>query len=163
MSKPLVNEALAAKTLKDALATDDSELLRDMVEGETDFFEAVEKVLRQMDDDSILVTGIRSRMTELEERKRRIEKRIDTARASLEAAMIVSECPPIETALGTVSLKKLPPSLNLIDEVRVPSEFWKRAEPKLDKCAVLAALKDGKSVTGASLTNGGMAIQIRMK
>jgi len=163
MSKPLVNEALAAKTLKENLQTDDEELLRDMIEGETGFVECVGKVLRHMEDDGMLVTGIRARMMELEERKRRIEKRIDATRAALEAAMIVAECPPIETPLGTVSLKKLPPSLNLIDELRVPAEFWKRAEPKLDKAAVLRALKDGTPVAGASLSNGGMTIQVRMK
>jgi len=159
----LTKQALAAKTLKEALQTDDDELLRDMIEGETGFVECLTKVLHRIDDDTLLVNGIIGRVGELDERKERLTKRIDRARACIEAAMMVSESPKIETPIGTVSPKRLPPSLNLIDEHKIPAGYWKRGEPQLDRKAIVAALKRKEHVPGASLNNGGMTIQIRTK
>jgi hypothetical protein len=46
----------------------------------------------------------------------------------------------------------------------VPAGFWRRGDPKLDKKALLDALKalpKGEHIPGAELSNGGATIQIR--
>ena len=42
------------------------------------------------------------------------------------------------------------------------ADFWVRQDPKLDKRALLAALRDGP-VAGAALSNGGSTVSIRSK
>jgi Siphovirus Gp157 len=51
----------------------------------------------------------------------------------------------------------------ILDEAILPAKFWKAQDPKLDKKAVLDALKAKEDVPGASLSNGGETISIRVK
>jgi hypothetical protein len=51
------------------------------------------------------------------------------------------------------------------DDFLVPPEFWERQDPKLDKAALLAALKRadamGENIPGACLSEPGTTIQIK--
>ena len=48
-------------------------------------------------------------------------------------------------------------------EALIPAKFWKPQDPKLDRAAVAEALKAGETVPGASLSNGGLSLSIRVK
>lgn len=162
----LHREIRAAAALKDALKAtigEDDETLRDMIEGETQLHEMIERVVLSIDEDGMLVTGLKSRIVELIERQKRIEDRISSKRAMIEQAMVIGEVQKLERPCFTLSLRSTPAKSNIEDESAIPSKFWTPQAPKLDRSAVLAALKDGEIVPGVTLSNGGIAVQIRMK
>ena len=158
-----IGAAIALKhSLKETLG-DDDEAIRDMIEGETDLHEMIERVVMSMDEDGMLVTGLAARIDELSERKRRIENRISSKRAMVEQAMVIGEVETLERPTFTLSLRRVPPKAEVTDESLIPSSYWQPQPPKLDKKALLGALKEGASVPGATLSNGGIALQIRTK
>lgn len=63
----------------------------------------------------------------------------------------------IDCPLFQISIKKNPPAVDVFDPINLPSEYMVVPEPKPpvaapDKKAIAAALKAGKEVTGARLT-----------
>lgn len=154
----------AAEVLKEQIreiAGEDVDLMRDMIEGETPIRDLIALGAEQNIIDAGLVKGITATMEALRQRKERIEQRIELRRVALLAAMQTAEIQKIETPAGTLSRKTVLPTALILEESEVPSQFWKPQDPKLDKKAVLDALKAGQTVPGAMLSNGGETIQIR--
>lgn len=161
-----VREAKAVKALRESLAAvdgDDDELLIDTIEGGTQLFEIFDKLLRRMAETRALIIGAEAVEGELFERRKRFEKRHDSDRALIEQAMMIAELDKVERPAGTLSLARRGPSLQLITEADIPAEFWKVGDPKLDRKALLAALKDGREVSGACLSNAAPSLTVRVK
>jgi hypothetical protein len=161
-----IKEAKAALALRESLASlnEDDALLIDMIEGETGLFEVFDKLLARMTADQALMVGIDAVVSDLEARKARFAKRRETDRALIEQALMIAE---IETAVerpaGTLSLTKRPAKLVISTESDIPADYWKPADPVLDKKALTAALKDGAVVPGATLSNAAPSLTIRTK
>jgi hypothetical protein len=64
-------------------------------------------------------------------------------------------------SIATLTRKPVPPKVQILDEAAIPSQFWKRADPALDKKAIGDALKAKQDVPGATLSNGGETISLR--
>lgn len=157
-------ETKAAEILKLSLqeiAGDDETLIRDTIEGETSLRPLIASACEQIITDGGLVKGIAEVIKALSDRRDRIEKRIGMTRVACLTAMQVAELRTLETPSGTLSRKSIPQSAIIMDEAAVPSGFWKPQDPKLDKKAVLDALKAGEIIPGAQLSNGGETVQIR--
>ena len=75
--------------------------------------------------------------------------------------MSMAELKKLELPQATISRKPTPAKALILDEAAIPARFWKPSDPKLDKKAVLDALKAGEAVPGTSLSNGGETIAIR--
>lgn len=60
----------------------------------------------------------------------------------------------IDTDLVTIMFQNNPPSVKVLDEKAIPSVYWTPQEPKLNKKAVLDAIKDGEQVPGAEMVQG---------
>lgn len=161
-----IKEAKAALALRESLASlnEDDALLIDMIEGETGLFEVFDKLLARMTADQALIVGIDAVVSDLESRKARFAKRRETDRALIEQALMIAE---IETAVerpaGTLSLTKRPAKLVISTESDIPADYWKPADPVLDKKALTAALKDGATIPGAMLSNAAPSLTIRTK
>ena len=179
----LRRQAMAAKHLLGDLQGDGEEiegnLRHDTIEGETNFFETVEIALQRILDYAVVSDGCAAAIERLQKRKERAEKSAERMRGAIDQAFQIAE---LETGhdfgIATVSPKKIPPKLLVIEESEIPSRFFKEPEPpapKLDRKALLDALKerqkalessaDGKDVPpaipGAELSNGGQTVQIR--
>lgn len=163
--RDLAKEAAAAAALKEALKleTDDTEAIRDTIEGETNLHDAIAAVMDDIREDEILVAGIESLAGSLSERKKRLEDRIGWRRAAVERAMAIGELPTLTLPDATLSLKTVPQGLTIVDEAKIPAKFWKAQDPVLDKKTLKDALKAGDVVDGAQLTNGGQTLAIRRK
>lgn len=161
----LSKEVAAANALKEALAleTDDAEAIRDTIEGETNLHEAIAAVMAEIREDEMMATGIGVMIESLETRKKRLSDRIVFRRAAIERAMLIGEISSLTLPDATISLKRVPPKLEITDEARIPAKFWKPQDPKLDKAALKEALEDGEDVSGASLGNGGISLSVRRK
>lgn len=153
-------EAVAAAGLIEALNMDDERFIHDAVEGETGFFEAVQRALDEMAECEIVSAGIKDMQSRLSDRLRRTQARHDRLRGMIDQAFQMAEIKTHKFPTATITTKAVPPKLIVQDEAEVPSSFFEAQPPKLDKSRLLAACKEAP-VAGATLTNGGTTIQIR--
>lgn len=156
----LNKQAVAAECLIRDLGDDDAQLVHDMVEGETSFFEAVEGAIDEIGECEILATGLSDYIKKLQDRKKRIDGRAARVRGMIEQAFAMAEVSGHKFPSATISRKSTPPRPVVIDESQIPTKFFEPQPPKLDKKALHEALKSG-DVAGAAMSNGGETIQIR--
>ncbi len=149
-----------AATLLPILENDD-DLRRDMVEGETSLHDAIRQALARIVEIRALIEGIQATVNVLAGRAERLGGQERNIRDAIFAAMDVGGLRSLETPLGTVSRRAVAPSLVVTNEADIPAQFWTSQAPKLDRRGVLAALKEGATIPGAELSNGGLTLAIR--
>jgi hypothetical protein len=159
----LANEAAAAQALRDSIASlnADADTIRDTIEGETGLHEAISRVMGFIQEDHILIAGIEQMIQTLAARRDRLSDRVDFYRAAIEQAMTIGEIQTMELPDATVTVRRVAPKLEVVDESAIPAVFWTPQDPKLDRKAVTDALKAGNEVPGAMLGNGGITLFIR--
>jgi len=159
----LDRERKAAQALRESMASLrlDEDTVRDTVEGETNLHEAIIAALLEITEFEALRDGVESVITKLAARKESFDNRIALLRSAIEQAMVIGEMESFKSPLATLSIKPTPPKVIVSDEAAIPTEYWKQRDPDLDKRALLAALKDGIEIPGASLSNGGVTLQLR--
>jgi hypothetical protein len=141
----------------------DETTLLDTLEGATDLKEALGEVIRSALDDEAMLSGLKGRLDDLKVRLDRIRHRIDKKR---EVALAVMEETGVERLCEpdfTVSLRVSPPGVVITSEDDIPEWFWIPQAPKLDKRAILDAIKAGTAVSGAQLSNSKISIAVRTK
>lgn len=160
-----IKEALAVAALQESLrqlgAEGDEALLMNSIEGETSLLEAIDRLLLTIAEAAGLAQGAHAAAQGLSARAERLEKRADAARAVIEQALMIAELEKLERPTATLSLVRRPPKLEITEEADIPADYWKLGDPKLDKKALLAALKDGRGVPGACLSNSAPSLTIR--
>jgi hypothetical protein len=162
--RKLGNELNRAVEIKRALQEhDDPKLILDMIEGETDLAEACLVVLEETMEDETLLAGVVATIKLLQERKSRLERSIETRRGIILMAMEKAGLQTIKGALATLAVRETPPKTVISDEALIPARFWKPSDPKLDRAALAEALKAKEEVPGASLSNGGVSLNIRVR
>lgn len=156
-------QAVAAAELIRALGedADDETLVHDTVEGETGFFEAVERALNEIDECEIVAAGIVDMQKRLSDRLTRTNNRSEKLRGLIDQAFQMAEIKSHKFPTATISSKSIPRKLIVSDESQIPTRFFKPQPPKLDRKELLEALKSGEVVSGADMSNGGTTIQIR--
>lgn len=153
---------LQVKAIMDMLGdelADDEELKLDTLEGETDLFELVSRLLERIEnaegDKAALVSQIQDR----NERKARAEKRIDAHRTAIMALMETAQLDRLPLPEATCSLRKIAPKPMVVDESLLPDELC-RISRKPD----MAAIKQLEAVIpGVAMDNGGTSLTIRRK
>lgn len=160
----LTREAQAARALIEALKDiigDDEDFAMDVIEGQTSLVEVVNALIGQEGQDKAHTQGIETYIEALMAKRDRIEARIEKRRNALLVALQTADVKSLRCPLGTVGIRPAPAKAIPTDESVIPEEFWKPRDPVLDKRALTAALKEGRTVPGASLSNGGVTISIR--
>lgn len=160
-----IKEAKAVTALRGTLAdhglADDPEWLLDAIEGETSLLEAIDRLLVKIAESDGLAKGAKLAADEILARADRFTKRAETARAMIEQALMIADLEKVERPSATLSLVRRAAKLELTEESEIPSEFWKAGDPKLDRKALAAALKEGRAVPGAVLSNQAPSLTIR--
>jgi hypothetical protein len=186
-------EMEAARTLvaqlNEAGLSDDSQLLADTIEGETNIETAIGKVVESIIlEDNVALEGISRAETFLKDRKSRVEDRIERKKAMILTAMQIAELKTVKTPLATITKKLTAAKVIVTDESLIPTEFFKTPEPVLDKKLLNDRVKarallideamqvkddaDRKTklamieatsppIPGAELSNGSATIQLR--
>lgn len=98
--------------------------------------------------------AIKAEEERLAERRKALEVNVKHMKESLEQAMLNVDMKRIKTELFTFNIQKNPPSLDVLNETEIPGTYFILQEPKLDKKAILADLKDGKEVAGVQVRQG---------
>lgn len=156
-------QAVAAAELIRALGeeAEDETLVHDAVEGETDFFEAVDRALAEIGECEIVAAGIADMQKRLSDRLTRTNNRAEKLRGLIDQAFQMAEIKSHKFATATITTKAIPRKLIITDESQIPTRFFKPQPPKLDRKELLDALKSGEAIPGADMSNGGTTIQIR--
>ena len=165
-ARTLTKETEAAKALIANMADvigDDAELLSDTIEGETSLFEAISRAVNRINELGTLIASLGEYEKSMSARKSRLKQQADVLRTSVAVAMSVAGHKTMELPMATISRKHVPPGISITDEADIPPKFWIAGNPRLDRKALLEALRDGKSVAGAQLGNGGETLAIRSK
>lgn len=97
--------------------------------------------------------GIKEEEDRLATRRKSLSRKIDGLKDYLEVQMKAIGSTKMDLQLFTISIQKNPPAVKVLDEARIPPEFWKVPAPVLDKTALKEALKAGY-VEGAMLVQG---------
>lgn len=162
--RDLTRAAEAARTLllniRD-IVVEDEQAKADAVEGQTDLFEVADFACVRIGQLEEIAETLKARRKKIDARIDRVEAQVDLIRTALAAAMSAAELKKMELPEATISRKPLPPKLIVLDEAQIPSQFWKRGDPKLDRVAVTTALRQNLGIPGATLSNGSETIAIR--
>lgn len=152
--------------LKEQGSDDDAELVADMIEGETNLVEAIDKAIAEIDECEILIVGLKAKEATFEARRKSVENRAERIRALIEQALVATDQQSMKLPSATLSLAKRAPNVVLLNEADIPSRFWieqDRPAPKLDKKALAEALRSKEIIPGATLDNGTISLSVRRK
>jgi hypothetical protein len=162
----VAREIEAARVLREQiadLAQGDEDFIRDTLEGETDLDGIVRSLIAGIGEDEAMADGIDAYAKELDARKDRMTKRAKLKRSLICSALEIAGRKTMETDVGTVTLSAVKAKAIVTEEADIPAEFFKPQPPKLDQSALSAALREGREVSGATLSNGGNTIRILRK
>lgn len=140
---------------------DDDELSLTAVEGETSLIEMISAGVDRINEAEAHSQALDYQINALKLRQSRFDKQSERIKAAIHVAMGQAELRRLELPQATLSLRAVQPKVEITDESAIPSKFWKAGEPKLDRKAVLDALKAKEDVPGAVLSNGGETIAIK--
>lgn len=160
----LEHETRAAEALRAALSKMpdmDEATIADMVEGETNLHETIAKVMTLLSETEIMIVGLDDKLGGYNARKQRYVERKNYLRAMIEQAMVVGEIDGLELPDATLSLSHRKGGVVVVDETKIPSAFWRKPDPEVDKSKIAEALKEGVEVPGATLGNGTVTLTVR--
>jgi hypothetical protein len=131
------------------MTADDLQTLQDSFDGETTLDVEIRNAVLAIEEYEIFVDGIKAREKELKDRRARLEKRIEATRGLIEQAMTIAQWPKHEMDIGTVSLSKAAPRVEIDEESEIPSQFFRRADPTLDRAGLGKVLKEREKAKDA--------------
>ena len=110
--------------------------------------DAYAKVIRTLECD---VDSVDAEIKRLTDKKKRIQNNISSMKRSLESAMIELGRKNIKTPLFGFNIQKNPPSVNILDESKVPDNFRIKQPDKIDRKSIIAELKESGNTDWAEL------------
>ena len=87
------------------------------------------------------VKALKTLKKEIDKKIRLAENNRKRIRENLKQSMIATGKRKFSTALFSFRVQNTAPSLDILDETKIPDEFWKPQDPVLDKKALLASVK----------------------
>jgi len=106
------------------------------------------KIIKSLEGE---VLAYKAEIDRLSNNKRAIENNIATLKKSLEGAMIATDKKKFKTSLFSFGIQKNPPSVDILDDALVPSQFKIEQAPKIDRRAILDLVKKDGNTAWATL------------
>ena len=141
----------------------DEQTLADTVEGLTDLHEIVAAIIRAALEDEALVVGLKDRIGAMQGRLERLQDRASKRRQIAREVMVETAIKKIMAPDFTVSIRPGSPGLVVVDERAIPAAFFEPREPRLNRQALLAELKQGATIDGVALANPEPVLSVRTK
>lgn len=120
---------------------DDERCYQDMIAGETDLYKLVTRLHDGIASDMGMVAGIKLRQADLNERKARIEARIEAQRGAVISLLQAGKVNKLELPEVTYSVRDGKPKLTVVDDAAVPADY-QRTKIETDKTAINDAFAD---------------------
>ncbi len=159
----LNNYLILSAELKERFAGLDDETLTDTLEGASGLHEAIAGVVRSSLQDEALIEALKARLEDLGARLERLKGRYEKKRSLACWAMQEAGLSKVLAEDLSVGLRKGSERLEVLDEAKVPLEYFVLQPAKLDRKSLGQALKGGKTVEGARLSLGEDTIQVRVR
>ncbi len=163
----LIFSAIHYRAVKERLRTEDPSLdeqtLADTVEGLTNVHEILGAVIRAALEDEALASGLTGRIGEMADRLARLQDRAAKRRQIAKEVMTELDIKKLQAPDFTASIRPGFPSLVVISENDIPSIYWEPRDPKLDRATLIADLKHGQEVAGATLSNPEPVLSVRTR
>lgn len=137
MTDPRMAELARIAAELDVLCDNDEDLFADMMEGETDVHQYVQKLHDALAGDQELLVGVKARMDDLTQRKRRYEARMAATKAAIGKVLRYARLPKIELPEATYSVRDGKPTLKVVDPEAVPKEYL-TLKPQVNKTQINA-------------------------
>ena len=97
------------------------------------------------------VEVINKEVKRLQELKRSKVNFVDRLKGYLQDALEVQDIKKYRTSTNYIYKRKNAPSKDIVDETKIPSEYWLSQAPKLNTKQLVDDLKAGKDIPGAQL------------
>jgi hypothetical protein len=169
-SKPMDQLTFAAtnyRALRDRIRAHDPQIdeqtLADTVEGLTDLHEILAAVLRAALADEAMATGLKCRISDMQDRLARLQDRAAKRRQIAKDAMVELDLKKLAAPDFTASLRPGMPALVVLNEDAVPKTYWEPGEPRLRRQILALDLKEGAEVAGATLSNPEPVLSVRVR
>lgn len=109
-------------------------------------------VVRNLEADT---EAIKTEIKRLQDLKKSKENRIENLKKYTKECLEEADIKKVSTALGNISIRKLPGSVEVLEEDSIPKEYKKEVVTvTVDKKSILADLKEGVVVPGVTLKTG---------
>lgn len=164
-TRVLSHQAQLARALVQNLrdiGEDDDQLFADMVEGETELTDIVERAMDRVSEIDAMLVALKTRRDDLAERADRLSDQAAKLKTAVQAALETAGLQRMELPACTLSLRRVPPKVEVVDITELPSEYLIPQPPKVDRRALLAKLKE-TTVPGALLSNPHLTLSIRSR
>jgi len=147
---------------QDDISEEDMQMLNDTFESINDSLESkVEGTLKVIKHIQYDADAFKAEEERLAKRRKTLENSVDLLKTNIKNMMIVTGQDKIKAGLFNVSLRNNPLTAHIFDESKLPKEYLIEQQPKVDKRAVTAALKNGAEVEGAVLGEQTKALIIK--
>ena len=159
--------ATTYKTIRDRIRAQDPQIdeqtLADTVEGLTDLHEILAAVLRAALADEAMATGLKCRVSDMQDRLARLQDRAAKRRQIAKDAMVELDLKKLAAPDFTASIRPGMPALVVLNEDAVPKTYWEPGEPRLRRQILASDLKGGAEVAGAALSNPEPILSVRVR
>lgn len=123
--------------------TIDQKMINDTLEGiECELEEKADAYANIIDRLTSDAEMIGRELERLSYRKKTIESNISSMKRNLENAMLVTGKRKFKTLIHSYNIQKNAPSLKILDEEKIPKEFYIPQEPKLDGRELMKRIKE---------------------
>ncbi|QDX92034.1 siphovirus Gp157 family protein [Brevibacillus laterosporus] len=138
-----------------------TELLGDTLQSLEDAIETkadnIAKMVRNISAEADMIKLEEARLTE---RRKRLETKQEGLKRYLKEQLEFAGLQKVKTPIFTISLRKNPGSVQIVNESDIPQMFWVTPPPILDKKSMSERLKSGEEIPGVTLVQG-TSLQIR--
>lgn len=141
---------------------DDADLYSTALEGETDFYEIMSRLVAAYQEADAMAEATKERERQLKLRRERFEHRASSIKAVMQNLMSEAKQDKVQLTEATVSFLKPRTSVNVIDVDELEQPYVKLVR-QADKKAIASAIESGIVVNGAELVTGEPSISIRTK
>ena len=140
---------------------DDETLRADVLEGETNFHAVLTRIVNSERDADSLAKAVAGRISDLQARKSRAERRKDAMRGLMFRLLKAAGVPRVTLAEATISIGRKAASVEIFDEALLP-KVYVRVSTSPDKAAIKEALQAGADVPGAKMGEAGEQLSVRV-
>jgi hypothetical protein len=139
----------------------DDQTLADTLDGATNLREALSALVRSALVDEAMVEGLKQLQEKMKYRLARLEARALAKRQVVLEAMEQADWSKLQEPDFTASLRGAAPSLVILNEAKIPTEFLIAQAPKIDRRGLLKVVASGTPVPGAELAQPRNILSVR--
>ena len=154
---------ILATQLKAQYAEIDDETLHDTLEGISNLPDLIQAVVRSGLEDEALAGALKQRLEEMQERLARFKARSDKKRALACWGMTAAGIDKMQAPEFSLSLRQGAQRLEIVDDTKIPGEFFIPQPSRLDRAGLIGSLKRGDPIEGATLVPGETHLAVRVR